>query len=154
MEVMVLKSGLLRITNSNYINMLLQPRITKFRKSRKGKLRRLEFKTNKLRFGELGLKAKLAGLITARQLESARRTIARKIKRKGKIWICIFPNLPITSKPTEARMGKGKGAVSHWVARVRGGTTLFEVCGIPNHLAVEALRSGSKKLPIQTKIFD
>lgn len=134
--------------------MFLQPKKTKFKKSLKGKLKKLEFKANKLRFGELGLKAKVSGLITARQIESARRAIVRKIKRKGKIWICIFPDLPVTSKPTEARMGKGKGAVSHWVARVRGGTTLFEVCGIPNHVAAEALRSGSKKLPIQTRIFD
>ena len=93
-------------------------------------------------------------MITARQIEAARRTITRKIKRKGKLWICIFPDLPITAKPTESRMGKGKGSVAYWVARIRGGTTLFEVCGIPKHIAMEALRAGSKKLPIKTKIFD
>nr|YP_010134122.1 ribosomal protein L16 [Tryblionella apiculata]QWM93612.1 ribosomal protein L16 [Tryblionella apiculata] len=134
--------------------MFLQPRKTKYRKTRKGKLKNLEFKANTIRFGELGLKAESAGMITARQIEAARRAIARKIKRKGKIWICIFPDLPITAKPIESRMGKGKGSVSHWVARVRGGSTLFEVCGIPTHIAIEALRSGSKKLPIKTKIFD
>ena len=134
--------------------MFLQPRKTKYRKVRKGKLKQFNFKKDMLHFGELGLKAKVAGMVTARQIESARRAIARKIKRKGKIWICIFPNLPITSKPTESRMGKGKGSVSHWVARVRGGTTLFEVCGVPLHVAADALRSGSKKLPVQTKIFD
>lgn len=134
--------------------MFLQPRRTKYKKTRKGRLKKLEFKSNQIRFGELGLKAEIAGLITARQIEAARRAIARKIKRKGKIWICIFPDLPVTSKPTESRMGKGKGAVSHWAARVRGGTTLFEVCGIPTHIAIEALKSGSKKLPIKTKIFD
>jgi large subunit ribosomal protein L16 len=134
--------------------MFLQPRKTKYRKTRKGKLKNLEFKANTIRFGELGLKAETAGMITARQIEAARRAIARKIKRKGKIWICIFPDLPITAKPIESRMGKGKGSVSHWVARVRGGTTLFEVCGIPTHIAIEALRSGSKKLPMKTKIFD
>jgi large subunit ribosomal protein L16 len=134
--------------------MFLQPKKTKYKKTRKGKLKKLEFKANTLRFGELGLKAKVAGLITARQIESARRAIARKIKRKGKIWISIFPDLPITAKATESRMGKGKGAVSYWVARVRGGTTLFEICGIPKHIAMEALRSGSQKLPIKTKIFD
>jgi large subunit ribosomal protein L16 len=134
--------------------MFLQPRKTKYKKTRKGKLKKLEFKANTIRFGEFGLKAQVAGLITARQIEAARRTIARKIKRKGKIWICIFPDLPITSKPTESRMGKGKGSVSYWVARVRGGTTLFEICGIPKHVATEALRAGSKKLPIKTKIFD
>lgn len=134
--------------------MFLQPRRTKYKKTRKGKLKKLEFKANVLRFGELGLKAQVSGIITARQIESARRTIARKIKRKGKIWICIFPDLPITSKPTESRMGKGKGGVSHWASRVKGGTTLFEICGIPSHIAIEALKSGSKKLPVKTKIFD
>ena len=154
MVVTVLKFGLSKKINHNSLKMFLQPRKTKFKKTRKGKLKKLEYKTTKLHFGELGLKAKSAGMITARQIESARRAIARKIKRRGKIWICIFPSLPITAKPTESRMGKGKGSVSHWVARVRGGTTLFEVCGIPNHIAIDALRSGSKKLPIQTKIFD
>lgn len=134
--------------------MFLQPRKTKYKKAKKGRLRKLEFKANTLRFGEVGLKATVAGLISARQIEAARRAIARKIKRKGKIWICIFPDLPVTAKATESRMGKGKGAVSHWVARVRGGTTLFEICGIPSHVAVEALRSGSQKLPVKTKIFD
>jgi large subunit ribosomal protein L16 len=134
--------------------MFLQPRKTKYKKLRKGKLKKLEFKASTIRFGEFGLKAQVAGMITARQIEAARRTIARKIKRKGKIWICIFPDLPITAKPTESRMGKGKGAVSYWAARVRGGTTLFEVCGIPKHIAMEALRAGSKKLPVKTKIFD
>ena len=134
--------------------MFLQPRKTKYKKTRKGRLKKFEFKANTIRFGEFGLKSQVAGLISARQIEAARRTIARKIKRKGKIWICIFPDLPITAKPTESRMGKGKGAVSHWVARIRGGTTLFEVCGIPKHIATEALRAGSKKLPVKTKIFD
>ena len=134
--------------------MFLQPRNTKYRKARKGRLKKLEFKSNSVKFGELGLKAQVAGMITANQIEAARRTIARKIKRKGKIWIRIFPDLPITAKPTESRMGKGKGAVSYWVARVRGGTTLFEICGIPRHVAVEALKAGSKKLPVKTKIFD
>jgi large subunit ribosomal protein L16 len=136
------------------LKMFLQPRKTKYKKTRKGRLKKLEFKANTIRFGDLGLKAEVAGIITARQIEAARRAIARKIKRKGKIWICIFPDLPITAKATESRMGKGKGAVSHWVARVRGGTTLFEICGIPTHIAIEALKSGSKKLPIKTKIFD
>ena len=134
--------------------MFLQPRKTKYKKTRKGKLKKFEFKANTIRFGEFGLKSQVAGVISARQIEAARRTIARKIKRKGKIWICIFPDLPVTAKPTESRMGKGKGAVSHFVARVRGGTTLFEVCGIPKHIATEALRAGSKKLPVKTKIFD
>ena len=134
--------------------MFLQPRKTKYKKVRKGKLKKLEFKCNDVKFGELGLKSQVAGMITAYQIEAARKTIARKIKRKGKIWIRIFPDLPITAKPTEARMGKGKGAVSHWVARISGGTTLFEICGVPRHIAAEALRAGSKKLPVKTKVFD
>lgn len=134
--------------------MFLQPKKTKYKKTRKGKLKKLEFKANTLRFGEIGLKATVSGLITARQIEATRRAIARKIKRKGKIWICIFPDLPVTAKATESRMGKGKGAVSHWVARVRGGTTLFEICGVPSHIAIEALKAGSQKLSIRTKIFD
>jgi large subunit ribosomal protein L16 len=134
--------------------MFLQPKKTKFKKVRKGKLTKLEFKANKLRFGEVGLKAQVAGTISARQIEAARRAITRKIKRKGKVWICIFPDLPITAKPSESRMGKGKGAVSFWAARVSGGTTLFEVCGVPTHVAIEALKAGSAKLPIKTRIFD
>lgn len=134
--------------------MFLQPRKTKYKKIRKGKLKKLEFKANTIKFGEFGLKAQTAGVISARQIEAARRAIVRKTKRKGKIWICVFPDLPVTAKPTESRMGKGKGGVSHWVARVGGGATLFEICGVPTHIAMEALRSGGKKLPIQTKIFD
>jgi large subunit ribosomal protein L16 len=134
--------------------MFLQPRRTKYKKTRKGKLKKLEFKANIIRFGEFGLKSQVAGVISARQIEAARRAIVRKLKRKGKIWTCIFPNVPVTAKPTESRMGKGKGSVSHWVARISGGTTLFEICGIPKHVASEALRAGSKKLSVKTKIFD
>jgi len=134
--------------------MFLQPKRTKYKKIRKGNLKKLEFKANSLKFGDIGLKALTSGIINARQIESARRTISRKIKRKGKIWLRIFPDLPITSKPTESRMGKGKGAVSYWGAKIKGGTTLFEICGVPNHIAKEALRAGSTKLSIQTKIFD
>ena len=134
--------------------MFLQPRKTKYKKVKKGKLKKLEFKTNIIKFGELGLKTLTSGILTARQIESARKAIIRKIKRKGKIWINIFPDLPVTAKPTESRMGKGKGEISHWVAKVKGGTTLFEVCGVPIHVAIEALKSGSKKLPMKTKVFD
>ena len=134
--------------------MFLQPKRTKYKKFRKGRLSRLEFKSNNLEFGEIGLKAQESGMISARQIEAARRVITRKIKKKGKVWIRIFPDLPITAKPTESRMGKGKGSVSHWVARVRGGTTLFEICGVPKHTAAEALKSSSAKLPVKTLIFD
>ena len=134
--------------------MFLQPKKIKYKKVRKGKLSKLEFKSNTLQFGEIGLKAKESGLISARQIEAVRRVITRKIKKKGKVWIRIFPYLPITSKPTESRMGKGKGSVSHWVSRIKSGTTLFEVCGVPKHIAKEALKSSSAKLPIKTCIFD
>jgi len=129
------------------------PKRLKYKKTRKGKLSRLEFKANELNQGTIGLKAIESGIIRSNQLEAARQAIVRKIKRKGKIWIKIFPDIPITSKPTGVRMGKGKGQVSHWGARVRGGTVLFEICGITYNTAVIALGSGSAKLPIKTKIF-
>jgi large subunit ribosomal protein L16 len=134
--------------------MFLQPKKIKYKKVRKGKLKKFEYKSNSINFGELGLKAKASGIITARQIEAARRAITRKIKRKGKVWIKIFPNLPITAKPSESRMGKGKGSVSYWAAKVSRGTTLFEICGVPDYIAIEALKAGGEKLPIKTKIFD
>lgn len=135
--------------------MHLQPRSTKFKKTRKRRQNtKFEFKANKLTFGEIGLKATISGTITARQIEAARQTITRKLKRKGKVWVRIFPHMPVTSKPTESRMGKGKGSVSHWCAYVKGGTVLFEICGVTKNTAVEALMSGSYKLPVKTKIFD
>jgi len=133
--------------------MLNGPRQTKYKKTKKGKLVKLEFKATKLTFGTIGLKAAEAGIINSKQIEAARQAIVRKIKRKGKIWIKIFPDLPITSKPTGIRMGKGKGAVSHWGARVRGGTVLFEICGVNFNTVCIALRTGGAKLPIKTKIF-
>ena len=134
--------------------MLNGPRQTKYKKTRKGKLKKLEFKSNKLVFGTIGLKAKEAGIINARQIESARQAIVRKIKRKGKVWIKIFPDIPITKKPTGIRMGKGKGQVSHWGARVRGGTIIFEICGVNNNAAIAALKTGGAKLPVKTIIFN
>lgn len=133
--------------------MFLQPKRSKYKKIKKGRLSKLEFKSNSLKFGTIGLKAIESGSITARQIEAARQAIVRKIKRKGKIWIRIFPSLPVTSKPTEVRMGKGKGAVSHWVARVKGGTVLFEIYGISTNIAINAFKTGGAKLPVKTKIF-
>jgi large subunit ribosomal protein L16 len=133
--------------------MFLQPKKPKYKKIKKGKIRKLELKTNKLQFGNVGLKAINSGIITARQIEAARQAISRKIKKKGKIWIRIFPDLPITAKPISSRMGKGKGSISHWGARVKGGTMLFEICGIKDPKIIEsALRTGSAKLPLKTKI--
>lgn len=133
--------------------MFTGPKQTKYKKTRKGKLQKFEFKSNKLKFGNAGLKALESGLINARQIEAARKVIVRKMKRKGKIWISIFPNIPITSKPTGVRMGKGKGQVSHWAARVRGGTTLFEIAGSNFSIILNALKSGGNKLPVKTKVF-
>jgi large subunit ribosomal protein L16 len=133
--------------------MFLQPKKTKYKKAKKGKLKELEFKKNKLQFGTIGLKAINSAIISARQIEASRQAMSRKIKKKGKIWIRIFPDLPITSKPISSRMGKGKGSVSHWGARVKGGTILFEICGVKDIKIVKtALRTGSAKLPVKTKI--
>lgn len=124
-----------------------------FKKTKKGRLKEFEFKTNKLVFGDLGLKATESGIINSRQIEAARQAISRKTKRKAKIWIKIFPDLPITSKPTGVRMGKGKGQFSHWGARVRIGTVIIEICGTNIDVLMEALKTGKAKLPIKTKIF-
>lgn len=131
------------------------PKKIKFKKTKKGKLVKLEFKSgsSKLTFGTIGLKALEAGIINSRQIEAARQSISRKTKRKAKIWIKIFPDLPITSKPTGIRMGKGKGQFSHWGARVRGGTVLFEICGANLNMIATALKTAGAKLPIKTKIF-
>jgi large subunit ribosomal protein L16 len=134
--------------------MLNGPKKIKYKKTKKGKLVKLEFKSHFLKFGTIGLKSLEAGIISAKQIEAARQAINRKIKRKGKVWIKIFPDLPITSKSTGVRMGKGKGQFSHWGARVRGGTVLFEICGINLITATNALKTGGAKLPIKTKIFN
>ncbi len=133
--------------------MFIGPKQIKYKKTKKGKLLKYEFKKTDLKFGTIGLKAVESGLINARQIEAARRAIVRKINRKGKIWFRIFPDLPITFKPVGIRMGKGKGPVSHWVVRVRGGTVLLEICGVNFNTVVKALKTGGSKLPIKTKIF-
>lgn len=133
--------------------MLNGPKKMKYKKTKKGRLARLEFKANDLVFGTIGLKAAESGIINSRQIEAARQAIVRKIKRKGKIWMRIFPYLPITSKPTGVRMGKGKGQIDHWGSRVRGGTVMFEVCGVNLASAFNALKTGGAKLPVKTKIF-
>jgi large subunit ribosomal protein L16 len=133
--------------------MLLQPKRVKYKKIKKGKLARFSYKNN-LDFGTIGLKSLESGFISARQLEAARQAIARKIKKKGKLWIKVYPNLPITKKPTEVRMGKGKGNISHWAAKIKGGSIIFEVCGINKKTAIKAFKTGSAKLPVKTQIFD
>jgi large subunit ribosomal protein L16 len=133
--------------------MLLQPKKTKYKKVQKGRLSKLDFRSNKLKFGTIGLKAAKSGTISARQIEAARQAIVRKLSRKGKLWIRIFPSLPITAKPTEVRMGKGKGAVSHWATKISAGKILFEVCGVTKKAAITAFKTGGSKLPVKTVIF-
>lgn len=133
--------------------MFLQPKRSKYKKIRKGILPNLEFRSNKLQFGTIGLKAAESGTISARQLEAARQSITRKINRKGKLWIRIFPSLPITTKPIEVRMGKGKGSVDFWASKVGTGCVIFELCGVTKNTAIAAFKTGGAKLPIKTLIF-
>ena len=134
--------------------MFLQPKKTKYKKVKKGKLNKLEYRTNKLRFGTVGLKAVNSAIVTARQIEASRQAISRKIKKKGKLWIRAFPDVQITSKSVASRMGKGKGAVSHWGARIKGGSIIFEICGVKDFNIVKtALKTGGAKLPLKTRII-
>lgn len=128
---------------------MLQPKKTKFRKMHKGRNRGLVV-NDKIIFGSFGLKAITRGRITSRQIESARRSISRYIKRLGKVWIRIFPDKPITQKPLEVRMGKGKGSVEYWVALIQPGRILYEIKGISEELSREAFKLASDKLPVKT----
>ena len=129
---------------------MLQPKNTKFRKQQKGRLRGLAQRGARVSFGEYGLQAVEGGRVTARQIEAARRAISRHVKRGAKVWIRIFPDKPISKKPLEVRQGKGKGNVEYWVAQVKPGTMLYEMEGVPEELAREALRLASAKLPVRT----
>ncbi len=129
---------------------MLQPKRTKYRKQQKGRNTGLALRGNKVSFGEYGLKAINRGRITARQIEAARRAITRHVRRGGKLWIRIFPDKPITKKPLEVRMGKGKGSVEYWVAEVKPGMVLYEIEGISEDVAREAFRLAAAKLPVRT----
>ena len=129
---------------------MLQPKKTKYRKQQKGKLRGFATSGAKVSFGEFGLKATTRGRVTARQIEAARRAMTRHIKRGGKVWIRIFPDVPITKKPVEVRMGKGKGNVEYWVAKIQPGKGLYEMEGVSEEVAREAFRLAAAKLPIIT----
>lgn len=129
---------------------MLQPKRTKFRKQFKSRNRGLAQVGNRVSFGQYGLKSSEAGRITARQIEAARRAMTRHIKRGGRIWIRIFPDKPITQKPLEVRQGKGKGNVEYWVAVIKPGTVMFEMEGVPEAIAKEALALASAKLPVKT----
>lgn len=129
---------------------MLQPKRTKFRKQQKGRNRGLAKRNVKVSFGEFGLKATDRGRVTARQIEAARRTISRYVKRGGKLWIRLFPDKPISKKPLEVRMGKGKGNVEYWVALVQPGQMLYEIEGVTEEVAREAFRLASAKLSVPT----
>lgn len=131
---------------------MLQPKRTKYRKQQKGRNRGLAQRGNKVDFGSFGLKSLGIGRITNRQIEAARIAMTRHMKREGKVWIRIFPDKPITKKPLEVRMGKGKGALDHWVANVQPGRIMFELDGVTREVAEEALRLAAQKLPVQTRI--
>ncbi|EGV20495.1 MULTISPECIES: 50S ribosomal protein L16 [Thiocapsa] len=129
---------------------MLQPKRTKFRKQHKGRNRGLAQSGNKVSFGDFGLKAVGRGRLTARQIEAARRAITRKVKRGGKLWIRVFPDKPVSKKPLEVRMGKGKGNVEYWVALIQPGRVLYEIEGVTEELAREAFELAAAKLPVQT----
>ncbi|MBD8064457.1 50S ribosomal protein L16 [Devosia sp. PTR5] len=131
---------------------MLQPKRTKFRKAHKGRIHGEAKGGTTLAFGQYALKATEPERVTARQIEAARRAITREMKRQGRVWIRIFPDVPVSKKPTEVRMGKGKGSVEYWAARVKPGRIVFEIDGVPEDVAKEALRLGAMKLPITTRI--
>ena len=130
---------------------MLQPKRTKFRKKQKGRVKGIAQRGHTINFGSFGIKSLEAGWITSRQIEAARIAATRYMKREGQLWIKIFPDKPITKKPLEVRMGKGKGAPEYWVAVVKPGTIMFEAGGVTTQLAKEALRLAAQKLPVRTK---
>lgn len=131
---------------------MLQPKRTKFRKMHKGRIRGVAKGGTALNFGSHGLKAQEAERVTARQIEAARRAMTRHMKRAGRVWIRVFPDVPVSKKPTEVRMGKGKGSVEYWAARVKPGRVMFEIDGVPDDVAREALRLAAMKLPVKTRV--
>ena len=130
---------------------MLQPKRTKYRKMQKGRVKGIATRGHRLAFGSVGIKTLEPGWLTSRQIEAARIAMTRAMKREGQVWIRIFPDKPITKKPAEVRMGKGKGAPEYWVAPVRPGTVLFESAGSDIETAKEALRLAAQKLPLKTK---
>jgi large subunit ribosomal protein L16 len=133
---------------------MLQPNRTKFRKAHKGRIRGVATSGASLTFGQYGLKALEPDRVTARQIEAARRAITRHMKRAGRVWIRIFPDVPVSKKPIEVRMGKGKGTPEYWVCRIKPGRVLFEIDGVPVQVAREALDLAAAKLPIKTRFIE
>ena len=132
---------------------MLMPKRTKFRKQHRGRMKGTTKGGNRVTFGDYGLQAMSAGWVTARQIEAARIAMTRHIKRGGKVWINVFPDKPVTEKPAETRMGSGKGSPEYWVAVVRPGRVMFEMSGIDEELAREAMRRAGHKLPVRTKFI-
>ena len=132
---------------------MLQPKRTKFRKKQKGRVKGIAQRGHTINFGSFGIKSLEAGWITSRQIEAARIAVTRKMKREGQVWIRIFPDKPVTKKPAEVRMGKGKGAPEYFVAVVKPGRIMFEIAGVPIDIAKEALRLAAQKLPVKTKFI-
>ena len=132
---------------------MLQPKRTKYRKQFKGRIKGVAKGGFDLAFGEFGLKSQEPNRVNAREIEAARRAITRYMKRAGRVWIRVFPDVPVTAKPTEVRMGKGKGSVEYWAARVKPGRILFELDGVAGPLAAEAFERAAMKLPIKTKVI-
>ncbi|PPR09626.1 MAG: 50S ribosomal protein L16 [Alphaproteobacteria bacterium MarineAlpha11_Bin1] len=131
---------------------MLAPKRTKFRKAHKGRIKGNAKGATTLTFGAYGLKALSPGRVTARQIEASRRAITRHMRRSGRVWIRVFPDVPVTQKPAEVRQGKGKGTVEYWAARVKPGRIMFEVDGVPKEIATVALELAAAKLPVQTKV--
>ena len=132
---------------------MLSPRRTKYRKQHRGRMRGMAYRGSTLNFGDFALQATEPSWITARQIEAARRAMTRYVKRGGKIWIRIFPDKPVTMRPAETRMGSGKGSPEFWVAVVKPGRIMFEMAGVPEPIAKEAMRLAAQKLPIKTKFI-
>ena len=133
---------------------MLQPKRTKYRKQQRGRMRGKAIRGNTLAFGDFGLQVVESGFITARQIEAARIAMTRHAKRGGKVWIRLFPDKPMTKRPPETRMGKGKGAPEFWVARVKRGKVIYEMEGVTREVAHEALRLASHKLPLKTRVLE
>ena len=131
---------------------MLAPKRTKFRKAHKGRIKGNAKGATTLNFGSYGLKALSPGRVTARQIEASRRAITRHMRRSGRVWLRVFPDVPVTQKPAEVRQGKGKGTVEYWAARVKPGRIMFEVDGVPKEIATVALQLAAAKLPVQTKV--
>ncbi len=132
---------------------MLQPKRTKFRKMHKGRIHGVAHRGSSLNFGSFGLKTLEPERITSRQIEAARRAITRHMKRQGRVWIRVFPDVPVSKKPTEVRMGKGKGSPEYWAAKIKPGRIMFEIDGVSEPVAREALRLGGEKLPVRWKII-